>query len=173
MTNTKVDSTAELEALTKIAEALSNLDEGATKRVLLWAAGRFGVRTEVVAGAGKALRDDNGDDNAERPEAGCDDVGEFLAAADPTTDVDRALVVAYWMQFVDGAPEFEGYALNKKLGDLGHRIKNITSALDKLKARKPQLVIQTKKSGTSRQSRKKYKVTNAGKNAVEQMLARE
>jgi hypothetical protein len=43
-------------------------------------------------------------------------------------------------------------------------------ALNSLIAKKPQLVIQTRKSGSSQQARKKYKLTNEGLNKVERML---
>jgi DNA-binding PadR family transcriptional regulator len=35
---------------------------------------------------------------------------------------------------------------------------------------KPQLVVQLKKSGSTQQARKQYKVTEAGKAAVQRML---
>jgi hypothetical protein len=49
-------------------------------------------------------------------------------------------------------------------------VKHITSAFDTLKARKPAAVMQLKKSGSTRQARKTYKLTVAGKNAVELMI---
>jgi DNA-binding PadR family transcriptional regulator len=53
---------------------------------------------------------------------------------------------------------------------LGHGVKNITSALSSLMNEKPQRVVQLKKSGSTKQARKQYKVTEAGKNAVRRML---
>jgi DNA-binding PadR family transcriptional regulator len=67
--------------------------------------------------------------------------------------------------------ELEGFTLNKELKNLGHGVSNITSALDTLMSRKPALVIQTKKSGTSKQARKKYKLTLEGLRAVERMVS--
>jgi hypothetical protein len=39
-----------------------------------------------------------------------------------------------------------------------------------LKSQKPALVVQLKKSGSTKQARKKYKLTTAGKKAVEQLI---
>jgi DNA-binding PadR family transcriptional regulator len=50
-------------------------------------------------------------------------------------------------------------------------VSNITRARDGLKARQPQLVIQVQKSGKSKQARKRYKVTSAGKTEVRRMLS--
>ena len=62
--------------------------------------------------------------------------------------------------------------MNKKLKDLGYRVSNITTAFNGLINRRPQLVIQTKKSGTSKQARKLYRLTTEGQRAVERMLQR-
>jgi len=56
------------------------------------------------------------------------------------------------------------------LKNLGHPIANITSAFNNLKARKPATVMQLKKAGTTKQARKTYKLTLAGKSAVEAMV---
>jgi Transcriptional regulator PadR-like family len=83
----------------------------------------------------------------------------------------RALVVGYWYQFVQGEAEFTGQTINSALKHLGYRAANITTAFDRLQAQRPALVVQVRKSGTSKQARKKYKLTNEGKRAVEQMIA--
>ena len=48
------------------------------------------------------------------------------------------------------------------LKDLGHRASNITDALSSAMKEKPALIIQVKKSGSARQARKLYKLTDAG-----------
>jgi DNA-binding PadR family transcriptional regulator len=50
-------------------------------------------------------------------------------------------------------------------------VSNITTALSSLIERKPQLVIQTRKSGNSKQARKRYRLTDAGIRAVERMIS--
>lgn len=176
MTDAPMDPLAELDALRKVAEALSGLDDEAVQRVLTWAADRFGAKLVTPKSAAKVKSDEadvETDTGAEDEAPTFEDVATFFSCAAPKTDADRALVVGYWVQYHVGAAEFEAFTINKELKNLGHGVGNITDALDRLKSRKPQLVIQTKKSGTSRQARKKYKLTNAGKLAVEAMLAGE
>ena len=72
---------------------------------------------------------------------------------------------------MQGEADFDAQSVNTKLKHLGHGVGNITQALDVLKDRRPQLIVQLRKSGTTKQARKKYKVTTAGKSAVEAMLA--
>jgi hypothetical protein len=52
-------------------------------------------------------------------------------------------------------------------------VSNITEALDTLKNQKPALVLQLKKSGTTVQARKTYKVTNEGARRIRQLMRSE
>ena len=83
--------------------------------------------------------------------------------------LEKALVAAYWMQFFENAPSFPAQPLNDLLKDLGHRVGNITEALTALKNERPALILQLKKSGTSRQARKIYKLTQEGARRVAAM----
>ena len=164
-----IDPTCELEAMRAIADAFSKLDEPAIRRVLHWAndvfqskAGAPMVHSErgvenLVVTAGLSLK-------SKYPT-----LADFFAAVSPIQEADKALVVGYWFQFIEGVPDLDGLTLNRELKHLGHGISNITSALDTLMSRKPALVIQTKKSGTSRQARKKYRLTLEGQRSVERM----
>jgi DNA-binding PadR family transcriptional regulator len=53
---------------------------------------------------------------------------------------------------------------------MGYTVSNITRAFDSLMLQDPKYVIQVKKSGTSRQARKLYKLTHAGVKRVGEML---
>lgn len=55
---------------------------------------------------------------------------------------------------------------------LGHKIPNITDAIDTIREAKPALILQLKKAGTSRQARKTYKVSHEGIRSVEAMITR-
>ena len=48
------------------------------------------------------------------------------------------------------------------LKNLGHGVGNITRAFDTLRASKPALTVQTRKEGSSKQARKKFRVTTEG-----------
>lgn len=106
--------------------------------------------------------------------AAIENTAAFFAAADAGDDArdgygqdagGRLLVPV-----LRGKLEFKRRRSTRALKHLGHPIRNITSVFDNLKARKPALVMQLKESGTSRQARKSYKLTVAGKQAVEMMV---
>ena len=96
---------------------------------------------------------------------------ELFDACSPNTNAEKALVAGYWVQVLGGAESFDSQSANTLVKHLGHAIPNITDALSTLIAQKPAPVLQLKKSGTSKQARKTYKVTTAGIKAVERMLS--
>jgi hypothetical protein len=167
------DPTRELDAMKIIADALAKLDEHAVRRVLHWANDAFRSKTSVSFVHGERGLDSLFSASGSDFKGKYPTLADFFAAVSPTQDADKALVVAYWFQVIEGASDLDGFSLNKELKHLGHGISNITSALDTLISRKPALVIQTKKSGSSKQARKKYKVTLEGQRSVERMLNQE
>lgn len=96
---------------------------------------------------------------------------ELYDAAQPKSNGEKALVAGYWKQVCEGNDSFDGQSANTALKHLGYGLSNVTQAIDGLKAQKPALVLQLKKSGTSQQARKTYKVTVAGIKAVETMTS--
>jgi len=158
------DAADELEAMKAIAGSLTGLDQEAVSRVLRWASERFlGRKTEVTP-------------PLPPPKFGAADGAEFkhladlFAAARPKTDARKALVVGYWHQYVMGEQDFDTQTINNELKDLGYGILNITRAFDALKQSVPALAAQIKKGGTTKQARKRMKITDQGKRTVEQML---
>jgi len=161
----------ELKAMAQIENALSGLTEEMRSRVLRWAGDRFGVAFEGIRDKQGAASPDKEEKQTEATEYG--ELSEFYGAVAPSTEADRALVVAYWFQYKQGQEDFEAQQVNKELKHLGHRVGNITVAFNTLKKQKPALVVQTRKEGTTKQARKKYRVTVEGKKAVEKMLTQE
>lgn len=168
----------EIDAMSAVATALTDLEEDARARVLRWAADRYGVAmspaTRRVDGSG-----------AVDSEAGASEVtdkeiaeeaptyqhfAELFAAASPKSNEDKALVAAYWVQVHEAHESWASRLLNTELKNLGHSIPNITDALSSNMRKKPQRVIQLKKSGNSRQANKTYKVTHEGLVYVQGML---
>lgn len=167
-----VDTAAEVKAMGKVSEALGSLSSEAIARVLRWAVEAYGVTTS--ASAAKPRPGVAGGSTSNGSESGAatafGELAELYAATTPESDADRVLVAAYWAQFVEGKAEFGSQEINAALKNLGHPIGNITSAFDNLKARKPAPVMQLKKAGTTKQARKTYKLTLAGRSAVEAMV---
>lgn len=164
MSNQQSGAQREIEAMRKVSEALKGLDGDEIRNVLTWARAHFGVSIQSLGGGKSTVLGD-------MPEAGTyDDVAALFVAADPKTEAEKALIVAYWFQFVEGEDRLEAQAINSELRDLGHRASNITRAMSSLMKRKPQLAIQIRKSGSSKQARKLYRLTDEGRKQVEQML---
>jgi hypothetical protein len=158
----------ELEAITAIAGALDKIraDDKMVARVLRWARERYtGIaEPEVLTPRGRVATIDSGE---------YEDVATLYSAAAPRTEPERALVVGYWFQVHQGMKDFDSQRVNSELKNMGHGVGNITEAFSRLIDRKPQYVIQTRKSGTARQARKLYRVTNEGVKRVQAMLGGE
>ena len=160
----------EIKAMSRVLEALSELEPDAIRRVLKWAYDKYQVRGPAQSGSG-SLGSTAGPWQPARtivPEFR--DFAAFFDAANPQTAADKALVAGYWFQAFKSEEDIDSFVLNKELKHLGHPSTNITRDLDSLMNRSPRLVMQVRKSGTSKQARKRYKLTTEGIKAVERML---
>ncbi len=150
--------------MASVAEILSGLEPEAAERVLRWAAGRFGVslgqRTTMI----KPRKESDLADSTTTAFA------DFFAELHPTTENDKVLVAGYWSQQIQGQDELDALQVNSELRHLGHAISNITRTFGRLMDQKPQLAIQTHKGGTSKQARKRYRITAEGIRVVERMV---
>lgn len=171
--NGKSDAFDEIEAMKNIAEALGGLSEESIRRVLFWASDHFGVDFRDLLSNEKIKSEKMSKINSgQKIELLFENFANLYIAADPNTDAEKVLVAGYWFQEIKGHSEIEAYRINKELKNLGYRIGNMTRAFGILIDARPQLAVQLRKSGTSKQARKTYKITNAGKMKVEGMLAR-
>ena len=154
-----VDAATEVRALGRVVDAVDGLDAGAIQRVLEWAWKRF-----VGAGLPEPA--------ASRAAAPAEytDLAELYVAARPATDADKVLVVAYWHQVGTGKENLDGQTINTDLKNLGQGVGNVTRACSALIREKPQLMIQVKKAGSTRQARKQYRLTAAGLQRVREKL---
>lgn len=155
----------ETKAMGTLVGVLEGLEEGARMRVIRWLAERFGVG---VAGAGGRSAARVGEPRVE----GEREFAELFAQADAGTGTERVLVAAYYLQEVMGRADLDSQSMNNLLKELGHGVSNVTRSLDLLMESRPKLVIQTRKSGKTKQARKKYRVTDAGTQKVKEMLTR-
>lgn len=170
----------EFEAIASVHGALAPLEAEARVRVVTYIASLLGIATHISA-KGSAMdpnsadeEEDNGaDDEQDGSGGGNQQFGAFAElfdAANPQNQNEMALVAAYWLQEVQGAESFNATAASKELTNLGHKLPNITKNLTSLKALKPSLVLQLKKSGSSKQARKTYKVSHNGIRRVKEMI---
>jgi hypothetical protein len=163
---------AEFDAIKKVHDALAPLRAEARRRVV-----RYITSLLEIYGGGAGASGDGPDEDElgaiSSAALSVPNYGTFAglyAAADPTTNADRALLAGYWLQVCQGGDTFTAHAAQKELTHLGRKLPNITNALTDLKEAKPQLVLQLRKSGKTQQARKTYKVSGAGVKRVEEMI---
>lgn len=170
MTNSPQD---EISAMQSISEALERLNDNERCRVMNWAIDRFAISSRGLVA--KAPPVEQPDATLETAESTYSTFADLFADVSSSSDKDvtniiGALTAGYWLQVCQGQENFTSASANKELKDTGHSVKNITDAFGALQKKKPQLVVQVRKSGTSRQARKLYKLTTAGMNEVKEML---
>lgn len=167
-------------ALQKISEALNGLDEKDRGDAVQFINLRYGAGTvrasPLQPQAGSVTSGpiaDAGQPPSGLPAASQDfpSFPDLYHAAQPETHAEKALVGGYWLQKHEDEESFSSQAVNQHLKGMGYPVGNITRAFDWLMAQKPQLVQQMKKTGSTKQARKLFKLTHAGLKRVEEMIA--
>ena len=162
----------ELRAMITVYEALQGLDNDAKVRVIGWVLSKFQLKTS------EGFLPVDGQDSGGPPGAqkkGLVDFGsvaDIFAVANPKNTADKAIVVAAYLQISKGGADISGREINKELTQMGHGVQNITRAVEPLIRKKPQLLIQTRKEGKTKQAQKKYRVTNEGFAFVKSLVNR-
>ena len=159
----------EFEAIKAVHDALEPLDTEARARVVTYITSLLGIDAPDLsrrpAPEGSDLEGEAEEEGAEETTGQTPTYPEFAdlyEAADPQTNGEKALVAGYWLQVCQSAENFTGFAANKELTDLGYKLGNITDAINNMRNRKPSLILQLKKSGSSQQARKVYKISQQG-----------
>jgi hypothetical protein len=153
--------TKEIQAMEAISRVLGDLERDEARRVLRWAADLYGVTSAQM---------EQPRSSPEGLGSAYEDVAELYQSVEAATQADKVLVVAYWFQQINHQSDLDAQQVNRELKQLGHGVSNITSVFEELINRRPQLAIQTRKSGNTRQARKKYRLTREGINRVGEML---
>jgi hypothetical protein len=162
----------ELEIMSQIAKLLEQLDAPARSRVIGWTISALDVQVPKP-GSGGAAANRSGQPTVPSEEVSSSTFAEVFHAAGPRSEKEKALVAAYWVQQSSGAGRFAAQQLNTELKHIGYGVANITDALNQLINDRPNFVIQLTKSGSSKQARKTYKITDAGLRRVSEMLSAE
>ncbi len=174
MENENNDPLAQLEAMKKIADALASPNAEARNHVLDWASKNFGLpggNRKIAASQTEFQPPDQTKPPGESAKR-FNSIAEFYAAANPQSEPEKAAVASYWFQVYEAHPDLDSQRVNTELKHLGHSISNITAAFSALMNRKPQYVIQTRKSGTTQQAQKRYMLTSEGGNLLKGCLRR-
>ena len=171
------DAANEFEAIRVMHAALEPLDDEARTRVLTYIASLLSVdpriecrREEPAENDAKEKTEEAEVDEATKQAPSFPSFAELFAAADPKSSGEKALVAGYWLQVCEGAESFTAAVAHKELRDLGHKLANITGAIDSMKSQRPMLILQLRKSGTSRQARKLYKLSHEGIKRIKEIV---
>ena len=149
----------EIETLRAMSDMFDGLSHDAVVRVLRWALDKYKVSMAATPTAPVHLASA---DTTQRDKPVASDLPEYYNDAQPRTSSEKALVVAAYLQTIQGSSDFDSGSVNRELKNLGHQSSNITRDFDDLIGRKPKMVVQTRKSGSSKQARKLYRVTHEG-----------
>ncbi len=167
------DATNEFEAISTIHGALEPLNDEARTRVLTYIANLLSINSADLHIRDVAAESVGGEDIQGRDTSkfakqiqNFSTFAELYATANPKSNGEKALVAGYWLQECQGGDSFTGAAANKELTNLGHKLLNITDAVETMKRKKPMLILQIKKTGSGRQGRKLYKISQEGVNRV-------
>lgn len=163
----------QLMAMQKVVEALGGLDEADLRVVLGFIGMRYGgmkVPPSSVGGAAAETAGSASTNAASQMPGTFDAFHDLYHGANPSTESEKALVAGYWVQVCQQNDGFDSFTANSALKGMGYTVSNITRALDALMSQEPKYVMQIKKTGTSRQARKVYKLTTAGLKRVAEML---
>lgn len=94
----------------------------------------------------------------------------FSAAGPPKSGADKALLVAAFVQTKSSPNGFVTRQISDELKHLGHPLSNIADTLTKILEKRPQPMTQIRKSGSSKQAQKTFKVTTEGMKTVAEMF---
>lgn len=175
------DAEKEFKAIQTIHAALVPLEKEGCKRVLTYIISLLDINIKTINDGSRTVINKNNDDDLSNKEEdqqvttgqenqNISNFAELYALANPKTNGDKSLLAGYWLQICQNQENFTAAAANKELTNLGHKITNITDAINTMKNQKPVLILQLKKSGASKQARKLYKVSHEGIKHVEEML---
>ncbi|MBI5455221.1 MAG: hypothetical protein HY956_11370 [Deltaproteobacteria bacterium] len=157
----------EIKAMSDVNEAIKELQDDAKTRVIQWILNKYSLNLGAVVNKGARPNAENSRDIDIKS---FDSVANIFEKATPQNAPDKVLIVAAFLQEKFDKSELTGGEIHKELRHLGHGLSNITDTISQLEAKKPKLMIQTKKEGKSKQAKKKYKVTAEGLKAARQML---
>lgn len=130
----------------------------------------FGVSPTIKKAAAESGEDTGRADtktaDEEKPQ-----FNSFIERWTPTTQADWALLGAYYFQKIHGQENVTGFAVNKELKHHGYGVSNITDCFTANMQTDPARMLQTKKTGKSKQAKKLYVVTTSGIKYIEEKLA--
>lgn len=91
-----------------------------------------------------------------------DSLEELFFASNVKTIGSRILLAAAYLQEKENLKELSSYIVSSRLKNLGETVTNPSAAINNLMSKKPPLLLQTGRNADSKQSRRKFRVTEEG-----------
>lgn len=156
----------EVLAMQRLNLIMADLDDDQRGRVLAWGAARYGLKSSTALTPAQDYENTTIEDMQKKDATFVD----FFDRVSPDNQKEMVLAAAYWLQFCEENESFASQAANEMLKNLGHGISNIAMVLGRMNDEKPSLIRQVQKSGTTKQARKLYRVTEAGRKRVQTLM---
>lgn len=160
----------ELTTIREILAALERFDKPAHKRILDYIYSRLDLPTPSPQPAQVA----NSQPQYTAPrQANCEfvNLAELINTTGATKQSQKALVAAYWIQECEGQSQgFGSGEIKEVLVHAGHKIANATASLKELTKGAEASILQDGKRGKGKNAPIIFKISAAGKKAVEEMI---
>jgi len=154
----------EIRIMNEIYASLRGLDAHAQRRIMGWVLEKLSLDLPRHASGDAGWEVAGPGDAKSRPS-----VADLFSKVRPKNDAERVLTAAVYLQTTQPAEELAAREITMKLTSLGHSVRNVTAVINSLMNKRPPLMIQTHKKGTTRQAQKRYKVTTEGIASVQMM----
>jgi len=164
-----MDLEPEIKALNDIYTILNDLDHEARRRILQWINERFASDPTKNMPV-RAIKNQESLSGASFEFKSFKSIVDIFSKARPKNDAEKVLIVASYLQENKHGEELTAREINMRLNLLGHSVRNITSTIGILIKKRPQLMIQTRKEGKTKQAQKRYRVTAEGFTAAARMI---
>ena len=169
----------ELVVINDLVQVLNPLAADEQRRVINWLADYFGIYDDEFAFDGASLVEvadlDEADDgeavDAADAEPAADTFETFLARVNPKTAIQKIVTSAYWLETKEGKDSWTSFQANKLLKSLDIKISSVSGTLAIEGKKDNPMVSVLDKSGDSMQSRKTFRLSDAGLAFVESRLS--
>ena len=159
----------EISAMSQVLEMFNKIEHGERKRIVEWITHRFQLGEEKQTDEIK-LQDTTPTTVQQVDVEPIDkqDLKQYKSLADllevstAKKVVDRILVGAAYIQEKKNVEELTSFEINSQLKKAGHGIPNISIGINRVLEKVPQLIAVTQRDGNTKQSRRKFKVTEDG-----------
>jgi len=168
----------EIVAMNKVLDSLKNLDNGGRKRIIHWLKNRFGLaegKTPHQLTPPASVNKQTKTQPIVKEEPGTaaiplkkreikhyDTVLDLFSESRVKKSISKILLMAAYLQERHHFKEITTYDINFRLKRIKHEVTNISSIINGILKKKPQLLAEIKTEGQGKHARRKFKVTDEG-----------